>query len=208
MTEACSSQVSCISWTDMRQTTSLTCLHFCGYALFGLTRDWSRQGGFLLLEQLDCAALKHRKLCRDVLGKRQWMEWGKSHSSPLFSQCTCLAGLGCWEYLGLWHHEPMWHYYIWEYQRPVLFLSPPLSTAQLHTACKKLLIRVLPLSHFTFNELCAAKWVTPVPRTKHFTLWAGRQVPGKLQLQGRAAVICCALTNSSSRETRIQTTAG
>lgn len=69
----------------MRQTTSLTCLHFCGYALLGLTRDWSRQGGFLLLEQLDCAALKHRKLCRDVLGKRQWMEWGKSHILPPFS---------------------------------------------------------------------------------------------------------------------------
>lgn len=64
------------------------------------------------------------------------------------------------------------------------YLSPQLSSTQ---PAKKLLIRVLPLSHFTFNELYAAKWVTLVPRTKHFTFWTRRQVPGKLQLQRRAA---------------------
>jgi len=155
---------SFISWTSQKHTTSLICLVLCGYTCPDLTliSGPDRVGFFLLPEQLDCPQTQsHAETSLEREGG-----WSSESPTffPLFLTMHMLGRSWLWRATGDLRLSVMEIHGVnvmSECQQPDLFPSPPPCTAGFPAACKKkkILIRPLPLSHFSQWSLHAAKWI-------------------------------------------------
>lgn len=176
------------------------------------TRLWSRPGG-VFCSQNSWTVVQHRKPCRGLLRERRWLEQLKPQLLSTFPHCA-----HAWQELAV---ESSWGPYtmnlcdtqskchVWERQLTVPFLSPLPCTAHLPTACKKILITLLPLSPSSLNDLSMqlSGSLPGFQQTDSSSGQEGRSITrrlGKLQLWSSRH----APSNSSSRETRMYTIAG
>lgn len=144
-----------ISWTSKKQTTSLRLL-LCGYAYPDLTLvSGPDRVGFFAPRTAGLSSKPESQAETSLDKEGCWSTASPTFFSPFLTMhmlgkswlLRTTKDLTPWIYLT----ESKCH--VWECQQPVLFLSPPPCTAQLPTDCKKVLIRLLPLSTSSLNDL-------------------------------------------------------